>query len=124
MELVAQTNKNFGDGVKYTNTLMLRFQAVLSNVKLALGNTFKVILTAVLPPLTALLQTLEVVLNHVSQFVSSLLSLMGVEVSFDNAFGNIDTSNVSDAGDSVDAIGDSADKATENAKKLKGELAG
>ena len=124
MEMVAQTNKNFGDGVKNTNTLMLRFQAVLSNVKLALGNTFKVILTAVLPPLTALLQTLEVVLNHVSQFVSSLLSLMGVEVSFDNAFGNIDTSNVSDAGDSVDAIGDSADKATENAKKLKGELAG
>ena len=124
MELVAQTNKNFGDGVKNTNTLMLRFQAVLSNVKLALGNTFKVILTAVLPPLTALLQTLEVVLNHVSQFVSSLLSLMGVEVSFDNAFGDIDTSNVTDAGDSVDAIGDSADKATENAKKLRGELAG
>ena len=126
MEMIRQTNDNFGNGMKTSSSIMLKFQAVLNNVKLALGNTFKVIMTAVLPPLTALLQTLEVVLNKVTQFVTTLLELAGIKVSFTSGFGDVASlaGNVGNTADSVDAIGESADNAAESAKELKGELAG
>ena len=126
MELVNQTNENFGNGMQNSHSILLKFQAVLANVKLALGNTFKVIMTAVLPPLTAFLQALEVVLNKITQFVTAVLELMNIKVSFSDGFG--DTSkfekNMGNTSKSMDSVSSSADDATESAKELKGELAG
>ena len=144
MNILSQVHSNFGNGVRNTNTILLQFQAALANVRLALGNTFKVIAAAVLPPLTMLMQALEVVLNKVTQFVTALLGLFGIEVSFEGLSapsGGSDLGGVGDLGDSIgdiadsgsgvgdtadslgdvgDAAGDAAEKAAELNKELYG----
>ena len=139
MNILSQVNRNFGSGVRNTNTILLQFQAALANVRLALGNTFKVILSAVLPPLTVLMQALEVVLNKVTQFVTALLSLFGIEVSFGGSGGVTESlggvsdslDNISNSGDgiggtsdSLNDVGDAAGSAAEKAEELNKQLLG
>lgn len=132
-EIINQTTRNFGQVLgqngkimQTTASLQAQYMAQLANTKLALGNLGKVLWTAILPPLTKILQVLEVVFNYAASAMTALLGLFGIQVDFsspastggaltglqDNLGYINDTAN-----DAFNTIEDSSSKAGDKTKK-------
>lgn len=137
-EIINQTTRNFGQVLgqngkimQTTAGLQAQYMAQLANTKLALGNLGKVLWTAILPPLTKILQVLEVVFNYAASAMTALLGLFGIQVDFsspastggaltglqDNLGYINDTAN-----DAFNTIEDSSSKAGDKTKKSLGKV--
>ena len=137
-EIINQTTRNFGQVLgqngkimQTTASLQAQYMAQLANTKLALGNLGKVLWTAILPPLTKILQVLEVVFNYAAAAMTALLGLCGIQVDFsspsstggaltglqDNLGYINDTAN-----DAFNTIEDSSSKAGDKTKKSLGKV--
>jgi phage-related protein len=95
-----------------------KFVAQLNNLKLAIGQAFLPIWTAVLPGLTALVGWMTKGMNVVAQFMTALFGKSPVKNAQSQASANTEVAK------SVGGIGDAYKKAGKEAKKAQGSVAG
>lgn len=138
-EIINQTTRNFGQVLgqngkimQTTASLQAQYMAQLANTKLALGNLGKVLWTAILPPLTKILQVLEVVFNYAASAMTALLGLFGIQVDFSSpssaggaltgmqdSLSNIEDTATNAADNTRYALNSVGDSATKSGKKTE-----
>ena len=138
-EIINQTTRNFGQVLgqngkimQTTAGLQAQYMAQLANTKLALGNLGKVLWTAILPPLTKILQVLEVVFNYAAAAMTALLGLFGIQVDFSspssaggaltgmqNSLSNMEDTATNVADNTKYALNSIGDSATDSANKTE-----
>lgn len=138
-EIINQTTRNFGQVLgqngkimQTTAGLQAQYMAQLANTKLALGNLGKVLWTAILPPLTKILQVLEVVFNYAAAAMTALLGLFGIQVDFSspssaggaltgmqNSLSNMEDTATNVADNTRYALNSIGDSATDSANKTE-----
>lgn len=138
-EIINQTTRNFGQVLgqngkimQTTASLQAQYMAQLANTKLALGNLGKVLWTAILPPLTKILQVLEVVFNYAAAAMTALLGLFGIQVDFSspssaggaltgmqNSLSNMEDTATNVADNTKYALNSIGDSATDSANKTE-----
>ncbi len=97
----------------------------LSDLSVALGKCFTLILTVVLPILNTFVKSLTATINAIANFISQVFALFGVQVDFgvggvvDEITGGLQDANVSSGGVSDD-LANGAESAKEIAKSLSG----
>lgn len=84
--ILEQITNRYGTQVDQTQLAHLQFIASLSNVKLALGQAFLPIITAVLPLLTTLMNALARAIGYIGQF---LQALFGIKAGVSNALSGV-----------------------------------